>query len=96
MGASIDGRSGKRSPRQSLRVASFSTPKESGLTRRHDYQVDIAGSFPAAQYVYDPQEFRGFWFPTKRRAHPRNADLTADRGRTYVWIDVSDVVVGDV
>lgn len=65
------------------------------LLRRHDYQVDIAGGFPAAQYVYDPQEFGGFWFPTKRRAHPRNADLTADRRRTYVWIEVSDVVVAD-
>jgi hypothetical protein len=63
------------------------------LLRRHDYQVDIAGSFPAAQYVYDLQEFAGFWFPTKRRAHPRNADLTAQRDRTYVWIDVAEVAL---
>lgn len=65
------------------------------LLRRHDYQVDIAGSFPAAQYVYDLQEFAGFWFPTKRRAHPRNADLTAEKHRTYVWIDVAEVAVGE-
>jgi hypothetical protein len=65
------------------------------LLRRHDYQVDIAGSFPAAQYVYDLQEFAGFWFPTKRLAHPRKADLTAEKDRTYVWIDVTEVAVGD-
>jgi hypothetical protein len=63
------------------------------LLRRHDYQVDIAGSFPAAQYVYGLQEFAGFWFPTKRRAHPRNADLTAQRDKTYVWIDVAEVAL---
>jgi hypothetical protein len=65
------------------------------LLRRHDYQVDIAGSFPGAQYVYDLQEFAGFWFPTKRRAHPRNVDLTAEKHRTYVWIDVAEVAVGE-
>ena len=65
------------------------------LLRRHDYQVDIAGSFPAAQYVYDLQDFAGFWFPKKRRAHPRNANLTAEKHRTYVWIDVAEVAVGE-
>jgi hypothetical protein len=39
--------------------------------------------------------FAGFWFPTKRRAHPRNSDLTAVRDRTYVWIDVAEVAVGE-
>jgi hypothetical protein len=60
------------------------------LLRRHDYQVDIAGSFPTAQYVYDTAEFDGIRFPTKRRAHPRSADGRPDRNRTYVWIDLSD------
>jgi hypothetical protein len=30
------------------------------LLRRHEHRVAIAGSFPAAQYVYDLQEFTGF------------------------------------
>ena len=83
-----------------VNIASHSSTQEfyfgpDFLLRRHDYQVDIAGSFPAAQYVYDLQEFAGFWFPTKRRAHPRNADLTAEKDRTYIWIDVTEVAVGE-
>ena len=60
------------------------------LLRRHDYQVDIAGAFPTAQYVYDIAEFDGIRFPTKRRAHPRGGDGRPIRDRTYVWIDLSD------
>jgi hypothetical protein len=60
------------------------------LLRRHDYQVDISGSFPAAQYVYDLTEADGITFPTKRRAHPRGADSRPDWSRTYVWIDLND------
>ncbi|MCW2242072.1 hypothetical protein [Azospirillum canadense] len=64
------------------------------LLRRHDYQVDISGGFPAAQYVHDRVQADGFTFPTKRRAHPRCADGRPDRDRTYVWIDLDDVSVG--
>jgi hypothetical protein len=60
------------------------------LLRRHDYQVDISGSFPTAQYVYDIIEADGIKFPAKRRAHPRSADGRPDRDRAYVWIDLSD------
>jgi hypothetical protein len=60
------------------------------LLRRHDYQVDISGSFPTAQYVYDIVEADGIKFPTKRRAHPRGAGGRPDRDRAYVWIDLSD------
>jgi hypothetical protein len=58
-------------------------------------KTELTGSFPAAQYVYYLREFAGFWFPTKRRAHPRNADLTAEKHRTYVWIDVAEVAIGE-
>jgi hypothetical protein len=60
------------------------------LLRRHDYQVDVVGGLPAAQYVYDIGEFDGFRFPTKRRAYLRGPDRKPDRDRTYVWIDLSD------
>jgi len=60
------------------------------LLRRHDYQIDVSGSFPTAQYVYDIAEFDGIQFPTKRRTHPRGADGRPDRNRAYVWIDPSD------
>jgi hypothetical protein len=60
------------------------------LLRRHDYQVDVSGGFPAAQYVYDMVEADGIRFPAKRRAHPRRADGQPDRDRTYVRIDLSE------
>ena len=60
------------------------------LLRRHDYQVDVSGGFLVAHYVYDFKEFNGFRFPTRRRAHARNADLQADFSHTLVWIDLSD------
>jgi hypothetical protein len=55
-----------------------------------DYEVDISGSFPTAQYVCDIVEADGIAFPTKRRAHPRGADGRPNRDRAYVWIDLSD------
>jgi len=53
-------------------------------------QVDVSGGFLVAHYVYDFKEFNGFRFPTRRRAHARNADLQADFSHTLVWIDLSD------
>jgi hypothetical protein len=60
------------------------------LLRRHDYQVDIAGGLPAAQYVYDMQEFDGIMFPTKRRAHPRLDNGQPARETVLVSIDLAD------
>lgn len=60
------------------------------LLRRHDYQVDVSGGLPAAQYVYDIVEAQGIRFPRQRRAHPRGADLRPDRDRLLVWIDLAD------
>lgn len=44
------------------------------LLRRHDYHVDVAGGFAAAQYVYDYAEADGIVLPTKRRAYRRDTD----------------------
>ena len=52
---------------------------EDFLLRRHDYCVDVAGGFPAAQYVYDIVEVEGPRFPTKRRAYLRGPDLNSEQ-----------------
>jgi hypothetical protein len=61
------------------------------LLRRHDYHVDVAGGFPAAQYVYDIKEFGGLSFPTKRLAYVRGEKLKALRERVMVSIDLSNI-----
>jgi hypothetical protein len=63
---------------------------EDFLLRRHDYQVDIAASFRAAQYVSDFVEADGFFFPTKRRAYMRANDSKPIKDLLLVSIDLSD------
>ena len=60
------------------------------LLRRHDYNVEVAGGFPAAQYVYDIVEAEGLRFPTKRRAYLRGPALKPIRDLLMVSIDLSD------
>ena len=60
------------------------------LLRRHDYQVDVAGGFPAAQYVYEVVDVQGLRFPTKRRAYFRGPDQQAVRDLLLVSIDLGD------
>jgi hypothetical protein len=52
------------------RVA-IETLGEDFLLRRHDYSVDVAGGFGAAQLTSDYVEVQGVRLPTKRRAHTR-------------------------
>ncbi|MBP0624951.1 hypothetical protein [Cupriavidus consociatus] len=61
------------------------------LVRRHDYHVDIAGGFAAAQYLSDHITADGIVLPSRRRAYLRNEDLSADRERLMVAIDLGDV-----
>ena len=61
------------------------------LLRRHDYHVDVAGSFPAAQYVGRMVEAQGIKMPTERRAYVRGPDLKPVRDLLMVAIDLSDV-----
>ncbi|MDD0997145.1 hypothetical protein M5G20_14905 [Pseudomonas sp. TNT2022 ID1044] len=63
---------------------------DNGLLRRHDYHVDIAGGFAAAQYVSDYVEAQGLRFPTRRRAYLRDEKLQPLRERLMVSIDLSD------
>lgn len=60
------------------------------LLRRHDYHVDVAGSFPAAQYVDHIVETQSLKMPTRRRAYVRGPDLKPVRDLLMVAIDLSD------
>jgi hypothetical protein len=76
-------------------IASHSTEQDfyfadDGLLRRHDYHVDIAGGFAAAQYVYDTVEVDGLRFATKRRAYRRDTDLKPLLDPVMVTIDLSN------
>jgi hypothetical protein len=60
------------------------------LLRRHDYHVDVAGGFPAAQYVHDILEVEGLRYPTKRFAYVRGPNLKPIRDLQLVSIDLSN------
>lgn len=62
---------------------------EDGLLRRHDYQVDVAGAFPAAQLVDGMVEVQGIKTPTRRRAYVRGPDGAPARDLLMVAIDLS-------
>lgn len=68
---------------------------EDFLLRRHDYHVDVAGSFPAAQYVSDIVVVEGIRFPTRRRAYMRAPDLKPIRDLLMVAIDFTNFRFGE-
>lgn len=61
------------------------------LLRRHDYRVDVAGGFAAAQYVYDYVEADGIALPTRRRAYRRDTDDQPILDEVMVSIDLSSI-----
>jgi hypothetical protein len=61
------------------------------LLRRHDYKVDVAGGFDAAQLVFDYIEADGVALPSKRRAYTRGPDHRPALDPLMVSIDISDV-----
>ncbi len=61
------------------------------LLRRHDYSVNIAGGFAAAQLTSDYAEADGMRLPTRRRAHTRGPDGQPVKEMLMVWIDISAV-----
>lgn len=61
------------------------------LLRRHDYNVDVAGSFGAAQLVSDFVEANGIRLPARRRAYRRGADMRPLLEPLMVSIDISNV-----
>jgi hypothetical protein len=61
------------------------------MLRRHDYSVDVAGGFAAAQLVYDYAEVQGLRLPTKRRAYQRGTDDRPIKEPLMVSIDLSNI-----
>jgi hypothetical protein len=77
-------------------IASHSTKQEfyfgdDGLLRRHDYRVDVAGGFAAAQYVDQVQEFDSLKFPTRRRAYMRD-----EQGRPVLDAEMVFIHLGSI
>lgn len=63
-----------------------------GLLRRHDYDVDVAGGIPAAQYVSGHRPFDGITVPTKRTVYRRQPDGRPVAEPLVVSIEVDGVV----
>jgi hypothetical protein len=61
------------------------------LLRRHDYRVDIAGAFAAAQLTHNYTQVQGLKMPTRRLAYTRGAEDAPDLGKLMVSIDISDI-----
>jgi hypothetical protein len=59
--------------------------------RRHDYTVDVAGSFSAAQLLTDYIEADGIHLPSRRRAYKRGPDRKPNPDPLLVSIDISNV-----
>jgi hypothetical protein len=61
------------------------------LLRRHDYTLDVAGGFAAAQLTSEYKEADGIRLPTRRRAYARAPDRRPIRDLLLVSIDIEDV-----
>jgi hypothetical protein len=61
------------------------------MLRRHDYSVNIAGGFAAAQLTSDYIVANGIHLPTKRRAYMRGSDRRPILEMLMVSIDISEV-----
>jgi hypothetical protein len=61
------------------------------MLRRHDYQVNIAGGFAAAQLTSEYREVGGIRLPTRRRAYTRGSDRRPILDMLMVYIDISEV-----
>lgn len=64
---------------------------DSGLLKRHDYDVEIAGNTPGAHYIDGYKEVQGLMFPTERRIFPRQPDGKSMPEPLVVSIDLSDI-----
>jgi hypothetical protein len=64
------------------------------LIRRHDYHVQIAGNFPAAQYFSEPVVIDGITIPTRHHAYLRDRDLKPIPEDLMVGIDLSALRFG--
>lgn len=80
-------------------VATMSTEQvlyvdDTGLIRRRDYQVDVAGGSPAAHYVTGHRRVGGVVVPTSRRIYVRGEDGRPVRDQLVVSIELAEISVG--
>jgi hypothetical protein len=61
------------------------------MLRRHDYSVNIAGGFAAAQQTTHHVTANGIAVPTRRRAYTRGPDRRPILEMLMVSIDISEV-----
>jgi len=61
------------------------------MLRRHDYTVNIAGGFAAAQLTSEYAVANGIHLPTKRRAYTRGSDRRPIQEMLMVAIDLSEI-----
>jgi hypothetical protein len=61
------------------------------MLRRHDYSVNVAGGFEAAQLTSDYVVANEIHLPTKRRAYTRGSDRRPILEMSMVSIDISEV-----
>jgi hypothetical protein len=59
--------------------------------RRHDYNVNVAGGFRAAQLTSEYSSANGIRFPIRHRAHTCSPDRKPIMEMLMVSIDISDV-----
>jgi hypothetical protein len=59
--------------------------------RRHDYSVNVAGGFAAAQLTSDYVVANGIHLPTRRRAYTRGSDRRPIQEMLMVTIDIAEV-----
>jgi hypothetical protein len=64
---------------------------EDMLLRRHDYRVNVAGGFAAAQLVSDYVTVNGIRLPTKRRAYTRGADNRPIPEMLMISLEISEI-----
>jgi hypothetical protein len=67
---------------------------ENLMLRRHDYSVNVAGGFAAAQLTSDHVTADGISLPTKRHAYTRGPDRRPILDMLMVSIDISDIRFG--
>ena len=64
---------------------------DDGLLKRHDYDVEIAGSTPGAHYIDGYVDVQGIKIPTRRRIFPRQPDGQSLSEPLVVSIDLSEI-----
>jgi hypothetical protein len=64
-----------------------------GLLRRHDYNVDVLGGAPSANYASEHKKFSGLVIPTRRRVYRCRPDGQPILDSVIVAIDFHDIKV---